>query len=346
MSLELVPPLDVAGVRAFFLETHVAGLNAFLCFLCSFPPQYPREAVTLRLSEVTGLPIKDSRQLSKLLHQQADEHAGRDEVCAFDVVDFCQEWLRDHNLPKSDSSRPDRSLWHAMLQRAESEDRTESGPITKTTAAWTDTDTGGLFAGMDEDSAQWQPSHPPPPIEHQVWGIDRQRQERQQPTPQQEPAEILHMHNTSNPTQGNTAKATGNEPSTSMVEGVLSAMRSRFSAFGRVMGMLPPSLHRMLDVAANSQSDSEDEIDDKHDKAQLRRDLLVGHLLALVTGKGALPATLPPHALSALAAHLASKNLLPRHADTSHCLQLAAAPYISTEIQLQLSVGNYSTPFT
>ena len=70
------------------------------------------------------------------------------------------------------------------------------------------------------------------------------------------------------------------------------------------------ALRRLLEAGTGSQSDSEEEDTDPREQDQLRHDVLVGHLLALATGAG--QAAFPPHALSALAAHLESQGLLAR----------------------------------
>lgn len=62
-----------------------------------YPGAYPQEAINLRLDESVGLSTADTRALSKALHASAEAHAREAAVCVFDLVDSCQEFLRDRN---------------------------------------------------------------------------------------------------------------------------------------------------------------------------------------------------------------------------------------------------------
>jgi hypothetical protein len=44
----------------------------------------------LGIKEVHRLPLADKRKLSKQLHSLAEEHAQREEVCAFNLIEACQ----------------------------------------------------------------------------------------------------------------------------------------------------------------------------------------------------------------------------------------------------------------
>ena len=62
-----------------------------------YPGGYPHDPVNLRLAESVGLATADARALSKALHASAEAHAREDAVCVFDLVDTCQEFLRERN---------------------------------------------------------------------------------------------------------------------------------------------------------------------------------------------------------------------------------------------------------
>lgn len=101
------------------------------------------------------------------------------------------------------------------------------------------------------------------------------------------------------------------EPSSSMVGNLISTMRSGFT---RVMAALPPALRRTLrdGSAGNSiagSEEEEEEDDGGRTREDIKKDLLLGHLLGLLTegGEG-----MPAHALPALASSLADTGLLPR----------------------------------
>ena len=76
---------------------------------------------------------------------------------------------------------------------------------------------------------------------------------------------------------------------------------------------------------AGEASDTEDEGSGEEEgqtsHEEIRRDLLLGHVLALAAQGGAVP----PHALPALAASLAAAGLLPRWVQVRHCLHPVAA---------------------
>lgn len=271
-----------------------------------FPQSYPKQPAELRLVKSSGLQVKQARQLSKLLHQKADTCACEGRVCAFDIVDFCQEWLQEHNQP--DETQPDRSLWHNMVQgdrSAGSESRDDSflPPTAPASARWTDTDAGGLFADTHEDAA-WQNS---PAVA--AWPAANL-------SPSQPAAAAAATPvSPSKPAASQIMTVMHGQPeiSSSMVEGMISAVRSRFSAIGRVMAGLPPSLRKLLDSSsANEPAASEDEHDSGRDTRQLQMDVLMGHLLSLAVDRRPQANSLPPHALSALAAHLTAQGLLPR----------------------------------
>lgn len=274
-----------------------------------YPEAYPKQPLQLRLLAVKGLLVKQSRQLSKLLHQQAEEYASREEVATYSIVDQCQEFLHEHNRPNSDAGRPDTSLWHDMLQRAGSEEVPELQQTPLATARWTDTDEGGLFASVEDDPADWQQGAAPQQ-ETAAWANLPQEQKADETKLQKPPAGALPTGTTTHLV----SRALPPEASASMMDGMISAMRSSITAFGKNMSGLPSFMRRLL-ASSGSASPAEGGEGDEagaEDRAQHRNDVLLGHLLALATGRGGLAtATLPAHALPALAAHLDAQKLLP-----------------------------------
>ena len=107
------------------------------------------------------------------------------------------------------------------------------------------------------------------------------------------------------------------EPSSSMVGNLISTMRTGFS---RVMAALPPALRRTLrdgsagSSAAGSEEEGEEGDAGERTREDIKKDLLLGHLLGLLTegGEG-----MPAHALPALASSLADSGLLPRWVQVS-----------------------------
>ncbi|DBA86090.1 TPA: hypothetical protein ACH3X1_005610 [Trebouxia sp. C0004] len=105
------------------------------------------------------------------------------------------------------------------------------------------------------------------------------------------------------------------ETSTSMMNSMLTAMRSGISAVGRRMGVnLPLPLRKMLEGSPDEDDTasqaSEDTPARRSEREQIKRDLLMGHLLSLATQSS--PSGLPAHALPALAASLSGKGLMPK----------------------------------
>lgn len=107
------------------------------------------------------------------------------------------------------------------------------------------------------------------------------------------------------------------EPSGSMVGNLISTVRS---GIGRVMAALPPALRRSLrdSSAGSSVAGSEEDDGDASERSRedIKKDLLLGHLLGLLTdGSEGMPA----HALPALAASLADSGVLPRWVQVVYC---------------------------
>lgn len=101
------------------------------------------------------------------------------------------------------------------------------------------------------------------------------------------------------------------EPSSSMVGNLISTVRSGIT---RALAALPPALRHVLrdgpgSAAAGNSDDEEDAEEAVRSREDIKKDLLLGHLLALLTegGEG-----MPAHALPALASNLAETGLLPR----------------------------------
>ncbi|KAK9811583.1 hypothetical protein WJX72_006503 [[Myrmecia] bisecta] len=100
-----------------------------------FPKGYPRQALSVRLQSTSGLTEADSQDLHKLLQRAAAQHAQAKDVCAFNIIDACQDYLRERNYPENAASEEEQgseSLWHEMLQRdrrgsAEAQDPADDG---------------------------------------------------------------------------------------------------------------------------------------------------------------------------------------------------------------------------
>lgn len=93
--------------------------------------------------------------------------------------------------------------------------------------------------------------------------------------------------------------------------------------------LCPPLLAKgCLSYCTGGVSDEEDE-DGETSREDIKKDLLLGHLLALAAQEGGAP----PHALPALAASLAATGLLPRWvqvrraASSPHATCFSCAPY-------------------
>ena len=70
-----------------------------LCFYCRLTHDYPEQAAAISIKNVHGLSVSDKRKLSKALHCLADEHAAREEVCAFNLIEACQVGLPIATFP-------------------------------------------------------------------------------------------------------------------------------------------------------------------------------------------------------------------------------------------------------
>ena len=136
----------------------------------SLPRGYPREPPGLRLTSAAGLAEADVRALSKALHGLAAEHAGRAEICCFQLVTAAQDYLRERNVPpeeeEAEAPGPE-SLWHEMqLREAEAEAEAgageasmRAGPLAFLGTAFADAvDAFGLFG----DAAEPAWASPPP----------------------------------------------------------------------------------------------------------------------------------------------------------------------------------------
>ena len=67
--------------------------------ICRVDHEYPEQAAAISIKDVHQLPVADKRRLSKALHRLADEHAAREEVCAFNLVEACQVCFRSPSRP-------------------------------------------------------------------------------------------------------------------------------------------------------------------------------------------------------------------------------------------------------
>ncbi|CAL8462314.1 g1847 [Coccomyxa elongata] len=336
---------------------------------------YPEKPCTLRVKGTKGLLLTDKRALSKALHRAAAQHAQQEEVCAFDLVEACQEFLRQRNKPSKDEAEEAASvsLWHDMQRR----DAPSSGASSDTDdlygdqAAWGSASAGGLFdtddptAAAKPSSAAWAATKPvqclpatvAPMIRHGV-GVSTQGQRldpaadlaaRKDSDAQLASdlgcvADAQQGHASANreqeeedrrnaeanepavggplfgvPRSGSQKHLSGSgdrsEPSGSMVGNLISTVRS---GIGRVMAALPPALRRSLrdSSAGSSVAGSEEKDEDAAERSHndIKKDLLLGHLLGLLTegGEG-----MPAHALPALAASLADSGVLPRWVQVS-----------------------------
>jgi hypothetical protein len=95
----------------------------------------------LRLANTTGLSLADVKQLAGQLEEAAADFAKQNTVCVFNLVDLCQDFLRDHNeaaqqaaaaaaleeqqqleaaaaaAAAGEGAADAQSLWHEMQQR-------------------------------------------------------------------------------------------------------------------------------------------------------------------------------------------------------------------------------------
>lgn len=101
---------------------------------------YPAVPLQLRLANTTGLSADDTKQLAHQLNEAAAGFAKQAAVCVFNLVDECQEFLREHNeeaqraaaaaalaeqqqleaaaaAAAGEGAAGAQSLWHEMQQR-------------------------------------------------------------------------------------------------------------------------------------------------------------------------------------------------------------------------------------
>jgi hypothetical protein len=64
---------------------------------CRYTAGYPSSPLLLRLANTTGLAPADVKQLAGQLEEAAADFAKQSTVCVFNLVDLCQDFLRDHN---------------------------------------------------------------------------------------------------------------------------------------------------------------------------------------------------------------------------------------------------------
>lgn len=132
-----------------------AANYAEVTLVVSFPDDYPSEELSLKLTEAASLTEPAVRQLSKALHQAAQQYAAEGEVCCFQLITLAQEFLQQHNHPpeeeeESGGSRAQQSLWHEMQMRdlaqaAESREQSFRAPAMGD-AFFDSLDGGGLFS--------------------------------------------------------------------------------------------------------------------------------------------------------------------------------------------------------
>ena len=265
----------------------------------------------LSVVEENGFTWEAGRQLAKSLHAKAKEAAAAASVSVYDLINAAQEWLEKYNTPDSEpevsqeKSTEQASLWHNMKARGDQPDQSADAlAAAPVKAGWTgtDTDAGGLFASIAEDSGNvlpspWSANQPPMPAAIAT----KQTHANEPPTD----ASNRHAAAASKALQPVLSLPTG--------ESIVSTLRSKFSILSRLL--LPKPLQRMILPSADAEDgESAAESEDESDTERYRRELMVGHLLLLATGGGAMPGALPPHALPALASHLVTHNLLERHA--------------------------------
>lgn len=68
-----------------------------LSYLCRYSANYPSQALELRLQNALGLSGKQVKDLANNLKALASTAAKGACVVVFDLVDQCQEYLRQHN---------------------------------------------------------------------------------------------------------------------------------------------------------------------------------------------------------------------------------------------------------
>lgn len=286
-----------------------------------YPVDYPSQPLVLKVATTKGLTTSDTRSLTKLLNISSAEHAREGVVAGFSVADACQEFLLTKNNPeaaKIDRSA-DGSLWHSMLER-DSVPQTEElhFPDLSAQAAWGKGNHAhgvDLFGGGTEMPEAWAiqdaESHGPlaplaDSLRHSPPSVAGAA-DKALLTPQL--SDVASNRLIAGSLQGLP------ETSNSMMNSMLTAMRSGISAVGRRMGVnLPHPLRKMLEGSPDEDDTASQASEDtpawRSEREQIKRDLLMGHLLSLATQSS--PSGLPAHALPALAASLSGKGLMPK----------------------------------
>jgi hypothetical protein len=147
---------------------------------CSYPRNYPNEELLLKLAEPEGLEDADVKALSKQLHQTAAQYAQDGEICCFQLVTLCQEFLQARNVPPEEGAEEPpapESLWHEMQLRESADTATASAADLDFSVRasgflggdnWGFDDIGGsLFAEAADPmwSAPAVPPSPPPTVQ-------------------------------------------------------------------------------------------------------------------------------------------------------------------------------------
>ena len=94
--------------------------------MCRFPRDYPVTCLGLKLIDGANLDVLDMRKISKRLHEACEQFASVGEVCAFQIIQLCQDALQEYNSPRQ--VEPELSLWEEMKLREEFDDSAVSVP--------------------------------------------------------------------------------------------------------------------------------------------------------------------------------------------------------------------------
>jgi translation initiation factor 2-alpha kinase 4 len=268
-------------------DAAVSGAGAALEI--RYPDSYPSAPPTLTVWPLGGLPQGACDALAADLRQVAAASAG--DVCAFALATRAADWLADATLARPLPAEPSAdaaaaSLWDDAMRRAAAASAAAvSGPRAPTpppprAAAWT----GGAASTLrlfDDDGAF--PARAPPP---KATPAQRRPASAAPPLPPRAPTPI--------------APDAGDRSVSGIFRSVAHSLSSAVLRRGGggsgdgLAGGRPPPPPPGLDAMAS-----------------LRRDLLLCHALRLAATGGGASASLPPHALPALAADLASRSLLP-----------------------------------
>ncbi len=85
---------------ALHIVPHPGALEDNYCSVqlhVRYSADYPAAALQLHIRDADGLLLDEARRLTQQLSESAAQHAKQEAVCVFDLVDECQDFLREHN---------------------------------------------------------------------------------------------------------------------------------------------------------------------------------------------------------------------------------------------------------